>query len=392
MPDSDNSPNNGAESQTTEQPRQSLRDAAEAAWNEVVEDAPDDDDSASEVDDSDQPRDELGRFRSKDREPGEAAASEPPSPDDKITAPQQPESPTQPPPGVSSEAPQNWSAQDRQTFQALPPQAQEFLLRRHSEMEGDYQRRVQAASGAVQFAQALAPVFSDPVIAGSLQQNGIAPLNAIEQWAGFHRRAMDHNPQVRMQLLGELADRMGLVNPAASGQSPSGPQLSEKDLQDPVIRHFADTLGRALNETQTLRGEIQRMQSQAAQERESETLRATRWTVDSFADETDAAGHRLRPEFDEALPALIEMYRLNPQLDIRQAYPEACWRTPSIRNRLIAQQQNGAQQRQAHERARQAARSNVRGTTSRVSSQPAANGEAKGLRASIEASADEVGF
>jgi len=86
------------------------------------------------------------------------------------------------------------------------------------------------------------------------------------------------------------------------------------------------------------------------------------------------------------------MYRLNPQLDIRQAYEEARWRTPSIRNRLIAQQQNGVQQRHAQERARQAARSNVRGTTSRVSSQPAANGEAKGLRASIEASADEVGF
>jgi len=391
MPDSENFPNNGVESPTAE-PRQSLRDAAESAWNEVVEDAPDDDDGGSEVDDSGQPRDEYGRFRSKGQDPGEAAAPEPPSPDDKITAPQQPDSPTQPAQAASSEAPANWSAQDRQTFQALPQQAQEFLLRRHSEMEGDYQRRVQAAGGAVQFASALAPIFSDPVIAGSLQHSGVDPLNAISQWAGFHRRAMDPNPQVRSQLLGELADRMGLVSPASNGQSPPGPQLSEKDLQDPVIRHFADTLGRALNETQSLRGEIQRIQSQTAEERQAQSLRATRWTVDQFGDETDAAGNRLRPDFDEALPALIEMYRLNPQLDIRQAYEEARWRTPSIRNRLIAQQQNGVQQRHAQERARQAARSNVRGTTSRVSSQPAANGEAKGLRAALEASADEVGF
>ena len=83
MPDSDNSPNNGAES-PTEAPRQSLRDAAEAAWNEVVEDAPDDDDGSSEVDNSGQPRDEYGRFRSKGQDPGVAAAPEPPSPDDKI--------------------------------------------------------------------------------------------------------------------------------------------------------------------------------------------------------------------------------------------------------------------------------------------------------------------
>lgn len=390
MPDSNPNPNNGATSQSEERP--SLRDAAEAAWDEVVENAPDDgsDDDGLSVDDSGRTRDKLGRWASKDAEPGEAEAEKPPSPDDESTAP--PEPPTDPAAQASSnQPPQHWSAQDRETFSQLPPPGQEFLLRRHTEMERDYQSRVQAAHGAVQFASALAPVFSDPTIAGSLQQAGIAPLDAIGQWAGFHRRAMDRDPQVRMQLLGELADRMGLVNPAANGQSPP-PALTEKDLADPAIRYFADTIGRALDETQRLRQEFERVQGQAAQERQAESLRVTQWGVNSFADEKGPDGKPLRPDFDECLPALIEMYRVNPQLDIRQAYDEARWRTPTIRARLVAQQAHQQDQRQGHERARQAARSNVRGTTSRVSSS-AANGEApRGLRATLEATADEVGF
>jgi hypothetical protein len=392
MPDSNNSPNNGAAPDPSEARPASLRDVAESAWQEVVEAAPDDDgedDSSAEliVDEQGRTRDKLGRWMSKDAQPGEAE-DEPPSPDED-SAPQQP--PPDPARG-SNQAPQNWSAQDRETFAALPPEGQEFLLRRHTGMERDYQSRVQAAHGAVQFAQAVSPIFQDPVIAGSLQQQGLAPLQAIEQWASFHHRAMSPDPKVRQQLLGELADRMGLVNPAMPGQSPSGP-LSPEDLKDPAIRHFADTLGRTFSETQALRAEIQRMQQGQAQQAQAESLKVARWGIDSFAEEKDANGQPLRPDFDDVLPALIEMYRLNPQLDIRQAYEEARWRTPSIRARLVQQQQQSLQQRQAHDRARQAARSNVRGMTSRVGS-AAANGAdgPKGLRATLESAADEVGF
>jgi len=365
---------------------------AEAAWQEVVEDAPDDDgqdDSSPEliVDDQGRTRDKRGRWVSKDGQPGEAEGDEPPSPDED-SAPQQP--PPDPARG-SNQAPQHWSAQDRELFAKLPPEGQEFLVRGHTDMERDYQSRVQAAHGAVQFAQALGPIFSDPVISGSLQQQGLAPLQAIEQWASFHHRAMSPDPRVRQQLLGELADRMGLVNPAMPGQSPSGP-LSEEDLKDPAIRHFADTLGRTFSETQALRAEIQRMQQGQAQQAQAEALKVSRWGVDSFADEKDQQGNPLRPDFDEALPALIEMYRLNPNLDIRQAYEEARWRTPSIRARLVQQQQQSLQQRQSNDRARQAARSNVRGMTSRVGSASNGTEGPKGLRATLEAAADEVGL
>jgi hypothetical protein len=374
--------------------RSSLREVAEAAWEDVVENAPDEEGDLPEPGQGDYHRDNLGRFASKETEPGEAEPSEAPSPEDQDLAPQQPEQPTQPPPGVSSEAPQNWSAQDRQLFGQLPEPAREFLLRRHSDMEGEFQRRVQANAQAAQFTQAVLPVFEDPVIAGSLQQAGVLPHQAIEQWGAFHKRAMSPDPNVRMALWQELGSRMGL-NPAAAGQmSQPGvtPQLSEKDMADPAIRHFADHIGRTATEVQALRDTVQRMVAQ----HQDETLSRTRMTIDSFADETDQAGNRLRPDFDEALPALMEMARVNPGLPLTQAtYEEAGWRTPSIRQKWLSAQQNAvqhtAQQRQAAERAKAAVRGNVRGMTSPVAKPPPQEG-AKSLRATLEASADEIGL
>jgi hypothetical protein len=378
-------------------PRPTLREVAEATWEDVVENAPDDgaddgglSEDSTTVDSSGRRHDATGRFVAK---PGEAAPEDGTQPREDETAPQQPESPTQPAQAVSSEAPQNWSAQDRQTFTQLPEQAKEFLLRRHSDMEGDYQRRVQAVGGAAQFAEAVAPVFQDPVIQGSLRQNGISPIDAIQQWAGMHRRAYHPDPRERVNLLVDIARNVGL-DPAtifaASRSEPgkSSPALSEQDLQDPAIRYFADHVGRTSTEVQALRSTVQ----QLMQQRDDEVLRVTRMNIDSFADERDSQGNPLRPDFDVALPALMELYRGNPNLDLREAYEEARWRTRSIRDQLVANARTNVQQQASNERARAAARSNVRGPTSPVTKPSEAGQGSRGLRATLEATADEVGL
>lgn len=265
-------------------------------------------------------------------------------------------------------------------------------MRRHTEMERDYQTKTQAAATAVQFTQSLAPIFQDPVIAGSLQQAGVSPYDAIGQWAGFHRRAMDPNPAVRTALWQELGQRMGL-NPAANGQmsQPGTAALSEDDLKDPAIRYFADHIGKTLNDVQTLRGELQQMRQQEAQKANAEVLKVTRWSIDSFADEKDASGKPKHPHFDAVLPHMIDLYRANPERDLQQAYDQAIWAVPEVREKLLAERTNVAQQQQSNERARQAVRSNVRGVTSPVA-KPAGDGKSRGIRAAIEAAADEVGL
>lgn len=389
---------NGAAPPAAEQPKPSLRDIAEASWDEVQDaaDASDEPGEQPPVDGDAQPRDARGRFAPVDQaaKPGEAAPPDDGTQprDDTISAPQQPPEPHPAPPGSSSEAPANWSAEDRQTFAKLQPEGQQFLLRRHSEMEGDYQRRVQANATAAQFTQALAPVFQDPVIAGSLQQAGASPYDAIQQWASFHKRAMDPSPAVRGALLKELGERMGL-NPAAGGpvSQPGQSGLSEEDLKDPAIKFFADQSAKALNDVQALRGELNQMRQRDADRQTAEAMKVSRWQIDQFADEKDAQGKSKHPHFDAVLEHMIELYQANPARDLQQAYDMAIWAVPSIRASLLAAERQGVQQQQSNERARQAVRSNVRGVTSPVT-KPAGEGKATGMRATLEAAADEVGF
>jgi hypothetical protein len=368
----------------------SLREVAEDAYDEVLDDSSAEGQEQGAVDEAGRQRDARGRFAK--AEPGEAEA-QPPSPETKPASAQEPHPAPEQPPGRAAEAPQNWSAADRETFAKQTPEAQQFLLRRHSEMEGDYQRRVQANATAAQFTQSLGPIFSDPVIGQSLQQSNLSPFEAIVEWASMHRRAMSPNVQDRVQLLAEIGQRMGLDPAAVFGQSRPGqqPQLSEQDLQDPAIRFFADHVSRTVQDVQALRGQIVAMQRQEADRTAAETMKVTRWGIDSFAEEKGPDGQLLRPDFDAVLPQIIELFNADPTRDLRQAYEQARWLNAETRKKLIDAERNSVQRQISDTRAKQAVRVNARGVTSPVS-KPADKPGSKSLRDTLNEAADEVGF
>jgi hypothetical protein len=381
---------NGNPDEPIEEAPKSLREVAEEAWSEVEEAADDDTGQEPPEPQSGQDgrkRDSLGRFM-----PGEADDTVP-APDGKIPAPDGAQ-PHPAPAGSSNEAPAHWSPEARAMYAKLPQEARDFLLERHTAMERDYQGKVQQSASAVQFTQALAPVFEEPRMKASLanvEGRPLHPVHAIEQWAAFHLRAMDPNPQVRMGLLQELAQRMQL-DPAALGKTPPPPGLSEQDLADPAVKYFADTVGRTMQELNALRGELNGIRAAETERTNEAVLRATRQGIDSFADATDPQGNKLYPHFDAVLPQLIELFRANPDRDLKEAYDTAVWMAPTVRQGLLTRERSTVEQRQSNERASRAARGNVRGRTSPVSKPDAANGEAKGLRATLAAAAEEVGF
>jgi hypothetical protein len=372
----------------------SLREIAEAAWN-TIETAPDDgadDQSEPPAGQDSRVRDNLGRFA----KAGEQSSPDPAPPqNDKTAPPVQPPSPA--PTGSSSEAPQHWSAEDKATFAKLPKEGQDFLLKRHNEMERDYQSKVQANATAVQFTQAVAPVFEHPSVTAALidyQTGGrVHPVDAIKQWAAFHVRAMSKDPNERAGLLRELAQRLQLDPAAVFGQSnQSGNGLSEEDMKDPAIRYFADHVGKTSKDLQALRDQLQEIGRQQTERASQESLRVIGWGIDQFADEKDAQGNLLHPHFDAVLPQVIELFQANPQRDLREAYEAAVWMNPQLRSTLIQQERQSVEQKAANERAAKAARMNVRGRTSPVAKPGAEGDKPKGLRAVISAAADEVGL
>ena len=381
-------------------PPQSLRDIAEAAYDEVEAGAaePVDESPAEPLAADDRPRDKSGRWISKsEAQPGEAIEPLDPAPKTPVSATREPVQPDPAAAARSNQAPEHWSAEDKAAFSKLAPEGQQFLLRRHGDMEAEFTRKSQTSAGAVQFAQALAPVFTDPLIAGDMQKAGLNPAQLIQQWGGFHRRAVSPNLQDRFGLLVEVTERMGLdparIFVALNQPPPLPPGLTEADIKDPAVKFFADHLGRTTNDLNALRGELQQMRAAEAKAREDAGVSYARSNIDHFADEKGPDGRPLRPHFDAVLPMVIDMFKANPNRDLTEVYDAACWAHPGVRKQLLAAERQTVQSQASAAKARVALRGNARGLTGPVARPNGADGPSKGsIRDVIERSADEVGY
>ena len=402
-------PNDPAAAAQAEAPK-SLREIAEAAYDEVEALAsddpgpgPDDDAGGDEpLASGAQPRDKTnGRWVAKTAQPGEAIGDKPdPAPKAPVseTQGQQPD-PAAAQAARSNQAPEHWSAEDKASFAKLAPEGQAFLLKRHGDMEAEFTRKSQASAGAVQFAQSLAPVFTNPAISGDMQRAGMNPSQLVQQWAGFHQRAVSPNQQDRFGLLVEMTERMGL-DPArifVALNQPSAlaipPGMSEEDMKDPAVRFFADHLGRTTNELNALKGELQQIRASETKAREEQGVKYARSNIDQFADEKGPDGKPLRPHFDAVLPLIVDMFKARPDRDLAEAYDAACWAHPEVRTKLLAADRAVAQSQVDVQRARAAQRGNARGLTGPVARPNGADGPSKGsLRDTIERSADEIGY
>jgi hypothetical protein len=391
-------------------PPESLRDIAEAAYDEVESGSivPDQEplpetDSEQPLAEAAQPRDKSGRWVPKTGEPykpGEAIEPLDPAPKLPRDLDGQRPPPTDPAAtqARSNQAPEHWSAEDKATFARLPQEGQAFLLKRHGDMEAEFTRKSQASAGAVQFAQAVAPVFNDPHIARSLQQAGVHPVQAIQEWANWHRMGTSENQQDKFSLLVGLTQRMGLdparIFSALNQSPPPNPLgLTDADLKDPAIKFFADHVGRTSKQISALESQLQQRDRAEQQAREQQGLQYARTNVDHFADEKSSDGRPLRPHFDAVLPLIIDLFKANPQRDMAEAYETACWAHPDVRKQLLAAEHYRNQSQHDVARARIAQRGNTRGLTMPVAKPNGADGPSKGgIRDAIERSADEVGY
>lgn len=405
MPDPIQPTNSNGASSPSPEPKRSLRETLEAAWDTVVENAPEPGDAGDggdpaappPVDSGERPRDESGRWVKREAQPGEAAQpsqrTEHPAP----PSPQQPQAaaPSPAQAGGAAQAPANWSAEDRSAFDELTDKGKAFILRRHSEMEGFVQQRVQANAQAASFAQSLAPIFTDQRIARSLQEAGVGPGEAIQQWAGFHLRFLT-DP---VNMIGELIQR-ARIDPAvfASGTPPAGqpgslpPGLPKEAMSDPTIKFIADQFGRSNSDIMALRGELQAMQRSTQERQAAEVMRVTRWGIDSFAEEKDAQGNPLHPHFDAVLPHIIQLFKADPQRDLREAYETALWMDGNTRSGLLQRERQTVAQQQSTQRASQQVRSNATGRTHPVTPPPRPEGQKRSLRDALEQAADQVGL
>jgi hypothetical protein len=405
MSDQSSKPPNGtAEPASAAPQKRSVREVAEAVYDDLLDADSGDDSGAGEpvtetpaappVDETGQRRDAQGRFLPKEAaEPGEAdAAAKPaPAPTEDAASAAAPAQPA-PEPGSSIELPPHWPAEDRKTFSELTPAGKELFVRRYNEMERDYTQKTQAAAQAVNFVQAVAPVFANPHMASSLQAAGATPSDAIDQWGKFHLGIVHPDPQVRLATVQEIV-RRAQIDPAAlaTGRSGIAAQLPEGAANDPAIKVFVDHLGKLQQAVEANRNEFHQMRDQQRESYVAEVQRQTRWQIDQFAEEKDASGKLLHPHFDAVIEDIMRLYKAEPGMNIQEAYEMACRMNKTVFALSQQAERQAAAQQASNARAALAAKSNLRGRTTPVSA-PNGTGEKKGLRNILETAADEAGI
>jgi hypothetical protein len=190
----------------------------------------------------------------------------------------------------------------------------------------------------------------------------------------------------RMGLLQDLAQRMGL-DPAASVPSAPPPAgLTPQHLADPAVKYMADQLGTALKKVSSLEQYFNDFRTSGA-----------RRDIDGVADERDASGNLVRPDFNQYIPAIAAIIQVDPRKTIAQAYEDARWQDPQARARIVEAERHAERDKLAKEqalaKAQAASRGNLRGRTSPVSPpDKRQDGRPQSLRETIESSAEEIGF
>jgi len=192
------------------------------------------------------------------------------------------------------EPPQHWSAEDRQTFTGVPREAQEFLLKRHKEMEADYTRKTQEVAttrrALQEQEQILAPIAQDLALAG-------ADSNAFIRQQVAWAQAFKADPQ---SAITRLAGAYGLdLSQVAQGQEDLDPQVAAMQQELAQMR-------------------AQQQQSlEAQQQTEQQRLQNV---IDDFAKATDDAGNLKYPHFADIQADMGQVIQAGMAEGLEDAY------------------------------------------------------------------------
>lgn len=281
------------------------------------------------------------------------------------TTPEKPEAEapeTKPEPAASKEAPANWNEADKATFKALPPQAQEFLLKRHTEMTADYTRKTQEIAAYRREFEPIAQMFAP--YQDVMRQKGLTIASAVNAWYNVERQLQTQGPAAVEAIAGivrnyriptdQLAVALGIRAgaPAQDGTLPPIEGAPSAQLPPEIIQRLSAVESFAVQQQQAQQFAAQQAYQSAAAQVQNE--------IDNFAAAVDSAGQPLHPYFRE-VEAQIERLVLaartqgGPIPPLSELYDQAVYANPSTRAQLLATQRAADEaQRAAAEEKRQA--------------------------------------
>ena len=242
------------------------------------------------------------------------------------------------------EAPAHWSNDFKDSFNALPTDAQEVFLQRYKDMEGDYTRKTQEVADIRRRASALDEVmvpFRD-----EFARAGLDDIGAVRQLLGAHK-FLRESPQ---QAIAWLAQNYGINTEALAAS-----EQAEDDFADPQVKQLRDQVS-----------QLQGYLHTQAQQQQDAAVADTQQQITNFASVTKEDGSLAHPHFDAVRTTMGGLIQSGVAQDMDAAYEMAVYANPELRGSLIDQQAEKvtAKQKQAENvrKAKRAQQANVKGS------------------------------
>ena len=258
------------------------------------------------------------------------------------------------------EVPEHWSEEDKALLAKLPNDtARRDFLALYKRMETGANEKFEQAAEARKFhdevGQLIAPFDAELQAAGLTRVDGIKRLVDAE-------RLLRQNPQAGLQwLLDQYGAGQYQIVPKGAHPQPNGKDNGVRDPRvDAILAERAE----------------QERAAQIAQQRQMvEQTNAAQTRIKEFAEAKDDAGNLKYPHFQavrSTMGALIQgAVASGQQLSLEDAYQQAAWANPALREELTKAQQEAAAKSAAEQR-KEAVRKARAASTPRTASQFAA--------------------
>lgn len=274
-------------------------------------------------------RDERGRFAAKDATPAVVNESGDPSTPEtpQEVAPVVEEKPVSVPPELQR---LGLKKEEAEAFQAAPEVLKNAFLRRSEDMHKGLEQFKEKAQIGAAMEQVIAPFMRD------IQAVGVTPDVAIRSLLASERALRYGTPEQKIQMLSKLANDYNIPLNSVAEYQASQPQV------DPQVQSLQ-------SELQQMRGWIQ----QQNQQREWNERQGLNSQIDAFA--KDPA----HTHFEEVRNDMAGLLQAGMASDLKDAYEKAIYANPSVRAKVLAEQQaaSAAKAKQEAAEKAQAARS-----------------------------------
>jgi len=198
------------------------------------------------------------------------------------------------------EAPQHWSARDKERFKNMNREAQDYVLERDKSMTADYTRKTQEVAQIRQAMEPLGQVLAP--VRNALRQSGISEAEYVARLMRADQM-LQQNPHGAIQ---ELARNAG-INLEALEQTVE--QESQPDSRVNALQQ----------QVQQLQGYLENNEERAAQERHA----GLHNQIEVFANETDKNGNLKHPHFNDLRVTMGQLMQSGTSDNLGDAYHKA---------------------------------------------------------------------